>query len=94
MSYSDAFDLQFAVVIFRLRAGFDATEKMEETGWYVVIVLWYNSAGQIVCYTSCVRPSNCYLDLSQDMLSTCWVCLMGMYTFLQSTLSLHVKSYH
>ena len=39
MSYSDAFDLQFAVVIFRLRAGFDATEKMEELGWYVVTVL-------------------------------------------------------
>ena len=39
VSYSDAFDLQFAVVIFRLRAGFDATEKMEELGWYVVMVL-------------------------------------------------------
>ena len=29
---SDAFDLQFGVVIFRLRAGFDATERIEEKG--------------------------------------------------------------
>ena len=28
--YSDAFDLNFGLVIFRLRAGFDATERMVE----------------------------------------------------------------
>ena len=27
--YSDAFDLQFGVVIFRLRAGFDATDQVD-----------------------------------------------------------------
>ena len=31
-SSSDAFDLNFGVVIFRLRAGFDATEKKDDTG--------------------------------------------------------------
>ncbi len=35
--YSDAFDINFGVVIFRLRAGFDATEQMEvqkgKGGW-------------------------------------------------------------
>ena len=31
-SSSDAFDLHYAVVIFRLRAGFDATEKEDEKG--------------------------------------------------------------
>ena len=29
---SDAFDLNFGVVIFRLRAGFDATEIKDDTG--------------------------------------------------------------
>ena len=53
VSYSDAFDLQFAVVIFRLRAGFDATEKMEELGWYVVIVL---ARVRLVC-CDCVSKS-------------------------------------
>lgn len=28
--FSDAFDLNFGLVIFRLRAGFDATERMNE----------------------------------------------------------------
>ena len=30
LPYSDAFDFQFGVVIFRLRAGFDATEEIDE----------------------------------------------------------------
>ena len=29
-TFSDAFDLNFGLVIFRLRAGFDATERMNE----------------------------------------------------------------
>ena len=29
---SDAFDVNFGVVIFHLRAGFDATEKKDDTG--------------------------------------------------------------
>lgn len=32
LSSSDAFDLNFGVVIMRLRAGFDATEREEENG--------------------------------------------------------------
>lgn len=31
-SNSDAFDVNFGVVIFRLRAGFDATEQVEQKG--------------------------------------------------------------
>ena len=30
--FSDAFDLYFGVVIFRLRAGFDATERKDDGG--------------------------------------------------------------
>ena len=39
---SDAFDLNFGVVIFRLRAGFDATEKKDDAGGITIRVYTYN----------------------------------------------------
>ena len=44
--FSDAFDLNFSLVIFRLRAGFDATERMIENpgNAYTTKMTYYKNA--------------------------------------------------
>ena len=55
---SDAFDLNFGVVIFRLRAGFDATERMDEAqrGMYVCVWCVYAIDAQHYCLWGPIEP--------------------------------------